>query len=234
MRIALVDDQQSARADLAAKLTSYYRSRGQTAPEMDAYESGEQLGDARDYDLVFLDVLMPGPDGVETARVLRKYGYRGDIVFTTAVSDYVFEAFSVEAADYLVKPLEEDRLAAVMDRVMRNAENAPGPQFVVEMNGVRTVVNLREAEYCEVSGRRLTVYRPGRQPVEFRGRMDSLAEKAGPDFFRCHRSYLVNLGHVASYADGQIELMSGARIPLSRLREHAFREALMTCLGRKR
>ena len=137
----------------------------------------------------------------------------------------------MDAADYLVKPIDPVRLARTMDRLLPPAWN--GRRILAEQDGRSRIVDLLGQEYCEVIGRKIYLHQQDGTVSVVRGRLARFAEQAGPDFFRCHRSYLVNLGAVAGYDTECIVLRSGARIPLSRQRGLPFRRALLEYLGGK-
>lgn len=233
MEIAIVDDEDAARKELAALLRTYLAERSGPPVHVHLFASGEELmASPLSFDLVFLDIQMPGTDGMVTAQELRQRRFAGDIVFTTVLSEYVFDAFGVEAADFLVKPIATERLAGTLDRLL--AKRQSSRQIIIRQRTGTTVVRLSEIESCEVRGRRLYLQlRDGREII-FYGKMDSFAAELDGRFFRCHRSYLINLDCVSAIGAGQIQLCSRRKVPLSRLRETAFRQALLAHLKERR
>ena len=112
MRIAIVDDERQDCATLSEMLAGRL---SQTA-FIDVYDSGNHFLDSEvHYDLVFLDIVMDGLDGIETARRLREWDMGCLIVFLTSSSEYAWDAFPVHPFDYLLKPIDKARLARVLD-----------------------------------------------------------------------------------------------------------------------
>ena len=228
MNIAIVDDDSRDRKELKAELESYFRVRSGRATCIDCYPAGDGvMPTAARYSIIFLDIVMPETDGMETARRLRAQGFHGALVFTTVLVDCVFDAFSVEAADYLLKPIVPERLACVMDRLAGGGSRTVS----VQRGRHRDIVNLADIAYCEVRGRHLFVHRADRSVLEFRGKMEEFAAQAGDSFFRAHRGFLVNLAHVTGFSDSEIELAGGECVPLSRLRAAEFRRRLTEYLA---
>ena len=117
MRVAVVDDLRMDAENLRGMLDRRLRS----GTFIDLYASGEAfLASQSRYDLIFLDIVMEGMDGIETARQLRARDMDCLIVFLTSSREYVWEAFPMHAFDYLVKPVEQERL----DRVLEEAQRA--------------------------------------------------------------------------------------------------------------
>ena len=194
----------------------------------------EQFPDTRDIlksgfdaDILFLDIQMPGVDGMRAARILRTTGSDTVIVFVTAVEELVFQAFDVDAVQYIVKPFDKSRLqdairkavAAAKEReTIKNilASDEDDPRFfVVKSGGVNTRVILSEIAYAEVFDRRVVLHMHDKECIEYYGRMTELEQVAGNDFFRVHRAYLVNLKHVSSY-DSRYVCVLGNVIPVAR------------------
>ncbi|SCY74038.1 two component transcriptional regulator, LytTR family [Lachnospiraceae bacterium XBB2008] len=194
----------------------------------------EQFPDTRDIlksgfdaDILFLDIQMPGVDGMRAARILRTTGSDTAIVFVTAVEELVFQAFDVDAVQYIVKPFDKSRLqdairkavtAAKERETIKNilASDEDDPRFfVVKSGGANTRVILSEIAYAEVFDRRVVLHMHDKECIEYYGRMTELEQVAGNDFFRVHRAYLVNLKHVSSY-DSRYVCVLGNVIPVAR------------------
>ncbi len=234
VRIAVCDDEPSMREDLSSRLLGYLEKEGLDC-EVSQFPGGtELLGGGLSYDVLFLDIQMGPPDGMETARCLRARGFCGLLVFLTVLREYVFDAFSVEAYDYLVKPLDDARFQKLMGRIMKKLTDDADRRILMERDGVCEVIPFSEIVYCEVLGRKLYLHQSDGTVVECYGRLAGLERKLDGRFFKCHRSYLVNLDFVRGTGGGSIRLEKGGRIPLSRLREREFRQALLNHMDRRR
>lgn len=125
-KIAICDDNAGEITAIQAMLERYARERELTF-FVTPFRDGSGLlsayaDDGRHFDLIFLDVIMGEMNGIETAHRLRQYGAGAPIVFFTTSRDYAVESYEVEAAGYLMKPVAYDKLAAVLDRLLKKPE----------------------------------------------------------------------------------------------------------------
>lgn len=213
MRIGICDDQKEIREILTDKVKKYY-----PAEDIAAYSSGEELLAARKLpDILFLDVQMPEKDGMETARELRKRDRQMIIIFVTVTEDYVFQSFDVGAFHYLIKPLEEEKFEEVLQKAVRqvrerDSEDAGAGKerqsLIVTSKGQHITVPVQEIVYAEVFNRKIILHTMDAD-IEYYGKLKELEKKAGEDFYRPHRAYLINLNFVRKYNAGAIYLKRG-------------------------
>ena len=196
IKALLVDDEAPARSELRYLLASH--------PEVEvvgeAASAAEALTLAPDllYDVVFLDVEMPGLTGVELAPLVRDRADPPAVVFVTAHEHYAVDAFAVEAFDYLLKPVDPDRLARVVERLReRSTESAlPVAKIAVVAGGGSELLDFDQVHYIQADGDYTRVHTYDRSYLSTAS-LGELEEKLGPRFSRIHRSYLVNLAKVA-------------------------------------
>lgn len=118
MQIAICDDEKSIGLILEEKMKKLLPDA-----VIDKYLSGDELiASGCEPDILFLDIQMPGMDGMETARILRQKNERMVLIFVTAVEEYVFQAFDVAAFHYLVKPFSDEKFEKVVKRAVRSIE----------------------------------------------------------------------------------------------------------------
>lgn len=211
MRIAICDDEKNIRELIGSKVTAQYPEA-----EIIFYQSGEEvLLSDKHIDILFLDIQMPGRNGVETARELRKKGNKVILIFVTAAEEYVFQAFDVGAFHYIVKPIDDAKFNAVLqmavDEVKSRSikERAPEERYVMINNsGVHTKVVLDEIIYAEVFNRKIVIHKLN-ETIEYYGKMSDLEELAGDEFFRPHRAYLINFKYVEKYDATTVYLEKG-------------------------
>jgi len=197
IRALLVDDEAPARSELRHLLAAYPEVSvvGEAAGASEALELARDLA----YDVVFLDVEMPGLTGVEAAPLVRERRNPPAVVFVTAHERYAVEAFAIEAFDYLLKPVDPDRLARVVDRLgERTSENAlPVEKIPVVAGGGTELLDYDQVQYVQADGDYSRVHTYDRSYLctaslgELEGRLP------GARFARIHRSYLVNLSKVS-------------------------------------
>lgn len=228
MNFAICDDEPLMAGEIRRRLAAYMEERGVPDYRASAFSSGRQLlEDGGDFDMIFLDIQMERPDGLETAKALRRRNCRSLLVYVTVLRERVFDAFETEAFDYLVKPLEDGRFRRTMDRALKTLERRGAKSVAVRRGSACEVIPLERIVYCEVQGRKIYIHRADGKTVDFYERLDELERQVDGRFFRCHRSYLVNLEYVRGCRDGRVTLSQGEEIPVSRLRERDFTQALL-------
>jgi DNA-binding LytR/AlgR family response regulator len=197
IRALLVDDEAPARSELRYLLAAHPEVEvvGEAASAAEALK----LASAVPYDVVFLDVEMPGLSGLEAARLVRGRAGRPQLVFVTAHEQYAVDAFAVEALDYLLKPLEPERLAQVVRRLSGAGRPAAAPveKIPVVSGGETVLLDWDEVHYARADGDYSRIHTYDRTYLC----TQSLRQLEGAlpgRFARIHRSYLVNLAKVAA------------------------------------
>lgn len=182
-------------------------------------------------DVAFLDIDMPALDGLATARDLES---GTAVVFVTAYDDYAVEAFALEAVDYVLKPVDEQRVAEAVRRVhKRRPRKTYEQRFIVGSHGKLIVVTAAEVRYFEAAGNYVRLHAAHVQPL-LRGTLSSLETRLDPArFVRVHRSFIVNASLIAELrttksGDYEVVLRGGGEVPMSR----TFREAVLERLRR--
>ena len=228
IKFAICDDEPVMVRELASYLARYLEEHEVTAYSVSSFSNGRALLEAVDgFDVIFLDIQMEEPDGMETARLLRRQGDHSLLIFVTVLRELVFDAFQVEAYDYLTKPLDTARFARTMDRALRTLEQRTTASIVIQQGSGCQVVPLSDVVYCEVLGRKVYLHKKDGTVTGYYDRLEQLERRVDRRFFRCHRSYLVNLDYVRGCQTGQVLLSQGERIPVSRLRERDLTGALL-------
>ena len=228
IKIAICDDEPLMAQELAGHLGEYMKEKSITAYSVSNFSDGRTLLEsAGSFDVIFLDIQMEQPDGMETARLLRRRGDHSLLVFVTVLKELVFDAFQVEAYDYLLKPLDSARFKQTMDRVLRALEQRTSEDIVIQRGTGCEVVLLSDIVYCEVLGRKIYLHKSDGTVSDYYDKLEDLERRVDGRFFKCHRSYLVNLDYVRGCQDGQVLLFRGERIPASRLRERELTQALL-------
>jgi DNA-binding LytR/AlgR family response regulator len=198
IRALLVDDEAPARGELRYLLGSHPEVEvvGEAATAKEALELAASIR----YDVVFLDVQLPGMTGLEAARLVLDRRERPAIVFVTAHERYAADAFAVEAFDYLVKPVEPERLARVVWRLARaRRREAPTVEkvAVVSAGGAKTLLDYEAIHWVEADGDYTRVHTYDRSYLSTSS-LRELNELLPAQFARIHRSHLVNLAKVAA------------------------------------
>jgi DNA-binding LytR/AlgR family response regulator len=160
---------------------------------------------------------MPDKNGIDLAKELREVGYSGDIVFLSASREYGPESYEVGAFSYLLKPLTTDgvdRILNDLDEARKSSENA---SIILKTPGIAKSILLRNISFAEVIQHkvyfRLT---DGEEIGVYMTIKEAAAILNDPRFIRCHRSYIINMEHIAEISEHEAAMRNGARIPIAR------------------
>lgn len=197
IRALLVDDEAPARSELRYLLAVHPEVEvvGEAASAAEALK----LAAAVPYDVVFLDVEMPGLSGLEAARLVHDRPNRPELVFVTAHEQYAVEAFAVEALDYLLKPVDPARLAQLVKRLSRRDTPPPVEKLPVVSGGGQTVLlDWDEIHFARADGDYSRIHTYDRSYLSTQSLRQLEATVPDRRFARIHRSYLVNLAKVSA------------------------------------
>jgi DNA-binding LytR/AlgR family response regulator len=241
LRVLVVDDEEPALAELR------FRLEEQAEPiELEAASSGVdalRLLHQRSFDVLFLDIQMPGLSGVELAGLLASLPMPPALVFVTAYDEYAIRAFELRAVDYLMKPVAPERLRETLDRVRQRLRSRPAvppepsaarlERLPVEAAGKTVLVDLSEIRFAEARGDVVYV-QTAQQSYPTRYPLHELERRLpNPPFLRIHRSFVVNLKNVVEirpYFNGAYLLRTndsaGTELPVSRGHVKSLRSLL--------
>ena len=192
------------------------------------FSSGEELlSYDGQIDILFLDIQMKGMDGMETARKLRASKFRGFLLFITVLKEMVFQSFEVQAYDYLVKPVDEKQFEKTMERLYVSMQNVGEDSLLVQKGYEGRIIREEEIVFCEIIDRKIYLNLASGEVVDYYERIENLETKLGSHFFRCHRSYLINLKHLKGYKNGTACMDNGKEVPVSRLRSKEFSSVVL-------
>lgn len=231
LKIAICDDDEWMRQYMQSVISRRLGARA------DLYASGEELLAAEtEYDILLIDICLNetggsrGIDGMETARQMRRRS-GALIIFITAMPDYVYDAYDVEAFHYLLKPVDEEKLLEVLKRAAAKVkEKAASPSLVIRANGKYLPIPAGDIFYGENEGRKIILHTRGGS-YSYYEKMDVLEKKLGSAFFRSHRGYLVSLAEVAEYDRTSITLKCGDTVFLAKQKYNDFVAAYMDYLS---
>ena len=222
IRIAICDDEKHMSDHIRAMASDFFRKKNREI-QLRTFSSGEELlSYDGQIDILFLDIQMKGMDGLETARKLRAGKFRGFLIFITVLKEMVFQSFEVQAYDYLVKPVDEKQFGKTMERLFASMQNVGEDSLLVQQGYERRIVPKDEIVFCEVIDRKIYLNLASGEVVDYYERIENLETKLGSHFFRCHRSYLINLKHLKGYKNGTAYMDNNKEVPVSRLRSKEF------------
>lgn len=167
-------------------------------------------------DILFLDVVMPGQNGMDVAKEIRQYDTNMKIIFLTSSPEFAVESYSVGAYFYQLKPIWEESFFRLMDAVLAECEKKKKNSLILRSKDGITRIDLQQLEYCEVLGRKLLFHLENGAVLESAGSLDDLAGQLMQysNFFRPHRSFLVNMEYIQNISSHSIKMVNDAEIPI--------------------
>lgn len=177
---------------------------------------------------------MDGIDGMETARKMRSQNYKGYLIFITVLKEMVFQSFEVQAYDYLVKPIEEECFEKTMERLFSAMQNAKDASLLVQKGYESNIIAFDDIVFCEIIDRKIYLHLKTEEVIDYYDRIENLETKLDGRFFKCHRSYLINLSHLKSYKNGMVYMINDKQIPVSRLRSKEFSSVVLKYMKERR
>lgn len=234
MRIAVCDDDEWELSHLSGLITEYQLTRGINIDSRFFHSGTDFLCEMKggEYDLVMLDILMPGINGMQAAQELRMLDKEVKLVFISASPEFAMESYSLDAYHYLLKPADAGSLFPLLDRVAGDLAIQQDQGFVLKNRDGIVRVSFTAIEYVEVIDKTVFFHFADRTVREVTAAMGDFERQLldRQEFIKPHRSYLVNLNYVQSIGTNCIMTKNGQRIPVSRLRRSQVRDAYMDFL----
>ena len=224
--VAICEDERYILEELRKKVEKYINRKSLDA-SIKTFMSGEDLLKAKKkFDIILLELMLPGIDGLEVARQI---SCRSRIIFVTSYREYAVEAFDANAVHYLVKPVTEERLFSALDRAVNQTEQMDNQALTLIKSGKTQVIFIRDILYCEVFNHQVRIHTV-HGTYDYFGTLDMLETKLDERFFRCHRSFVVNMSCVAGQEKGVAILTNGEKIFISRRKQTDFIQRLLNFL----
>lgn len=209
------------------KMLDEYCSLREIYVSISTFSDGEELLASNQMaDIILMDIKLPTSNGMEVIRNLRDLGSDSQVIFITAFQKYVFQAFDLDAVHYILKPVSEEKLFSAMDKAIKRVAANRGKTLLITSGTTASRVPLKDILYCEAMNHQITVHTLTEQ-VQFFGTLDAIEEKLDERFFRCHRSYIVNMDHVIDKQPGSAIMEGGDHILISRRKQQEFTQKLL-------
>ena len=231
IRIAMVEDEE-AYARTIQRYCSRYSAEKHADIDLVWHDNPIAFleGYRGDYDVVFMDVVMPLMDGMTCARKLREADGNVLLCFITSMAQYAIHGYEVGALDFVVKPISYEEFAMKLDRLGRMLARQGARSYLINSRSMVKKIDLRDLYYVEVYSHSL-IFHTSEGDFEAYGKLSALEEdERFQRFLRVTPSHLVNCAYVSSVAEDSLTV-HGAVIPLSRRRRKECMEKLAMILG---
>ena len=215
-QIGICEDCPADRVYLSGLVRRWVESAAVSAA-IKEYSSCEQFlfeGEDVCTDILLLDIELGRMDGLSLARRLREKQDRVQIIFTTGFPEYVSEGYEVSAVHYLMKPVKAEKLYRALDRAVKALKKAEPVLLLPVDDGVMRIAP-GSVMYVEAFLHNVTLTHEG-GAVTVKYSISKMAELLGEGFVKCHRSYLVSLGHISQILKTELVMDNGVKLPLSR------------------
>ena len=216
-RVAVVDDS-NIDAEYVQSILEVWAQDRQAGVQAQRFVSAENFlfhyADDKAWDILLLDIEMGAMDGVSLAKKIRKSNETVQIVFITGFAEYISEGYEVSALHYLMKPVKQEKLFAVMDRAvvaMHKAESS----ILLPVNGETLRLPIGTVQYVEAFAHTVSVV-TSEETIQVKISISEMEKMLGDHFVRCHRSYLVGLKYISRISKTEVILDTGKILPLSR------------------
>lgn len=231
MHIAIVEDDVNVQQQLSAYIEKYYTEDGGSY-RLSVFSDGDEILEnyRADYDLILLDIQMKRLDGLETAEKIRALDRDVYLVFVTNLANYAIKGYSVQALDFVLKPVNYMMLKQLLQRVDKLVSSKQQRYVTLPTDLGLTRIDVSHVFYVETEGHFLII-KTDQGEYRMRDTMKNMEEVLTRyGFFRCNNCYLVNLKHVER-ADGSRIIVHGEELAISRPRYKAFMETLTRYWG---
>ena len=237
LKIAICDDQSQEIEIAKQNLKLYLISHPELEVDISVYTSAVellcQIDDNCSFDILLLDIYLPGILGIEAAQQLRKDKNNCQIIFLTTSGDYAVEAFGVNAVHYLLKPYSFVAFSDAIDKAVEKTKKNAEQYLNIKNRGSVYVINLKDLLYVESSNHSQFVYSIAEPPIELRMTMNELFEMlSGTNcyFYRVGASYIVNLKQIRKFSAKEMVLSGGKHLNVPRGAFHELKKAHMRVL----
>ncbi len=229
MRIAICDDEKAQR-ELIEKLLIKWAQEQNKSVTVEPFISGESLAftweEDKTFDLLILDIEMGACNGMELAKQIRRTDEKIPILFITGYDSYMAQGYEVEALHYLLKPVREEKLYEVLDRLQRR--QTPEEKICLQGEDGQLSLPLSKIWYVEASGHRCVIHSDEKEWLLRQSFSEVEKLLTGyRQYVRCHRSYLVNLQKVSIILKAELVLDNEQKLPMSRQSVKAVNQAFL-------
>lgn len=238
MRIAICDDNEDDLQQVYELIREYCNVRNIEQVVLECFRFADALVEQMNYDIYILDILIGEQSGIELAKQIRNTtGLKGEIIFTTSCTDFALDAFSVNAKQYLLKPVKKEKLYQVLDQIVQSMASKK-PSVMMQVKTADGVEELAADEIIcvENTARIMKFYMRSGRMVDsiyirssFEDNVAILLKQT--NFIQTHKSFVINMDYIQRYHQSEILMNNGLLIPISRRNVTEVRHQYMSYLS---
>lgn len=225
LNIAICDDEEIQRREIVGMLKNII-SLDFMNLKIYEFKSGEELIFCSiSFDVILLDIKLDNVNGIEVAKKIRGRNSKTNIIFITAYKEYVFDAFDVRAFNYILKPIDENRLKKIIKLALLESKE---DKFIIAKTSSESIkIFYNDIMYIESQGRKVKIHTTY-DVIEYYYKISEIEKELSlSNFFRCHKSFIVNFMYVERYTSKYIILKNSEEIYISKYRLNDFSKAFM-------
>lgn len=232
LRVAIVENEEDVAKKDVLLLERYAKEKNISLETETFLNAFNFLESKKDFDVVLMDIDMPGINGMQAAEELRKTNKNIDIIFTTNLPQFAVDGYKVQAIDFVVKPITFTNLSFAMDKIREKKGNAENGTFFLKIGGGVRRFNNSDIIYFEMSGHSLIIHKENEEPFKMRGALKVIEKSLNPEVFaKINSGIIINLSKVVSFEEGIVLLEDGSRLPISRSHKKEFATKLTRFYG---
>lgn len=236
IKIAICDDSKFIRGDIKKRILEYSLKKN-IEYTINEYDSGEKLIDSNEkYDLIFMDYEFEnnGDNGIEIAKKIRLYDKNSALVFVTSYPSIVFDTFEVGTFRFLTKPIDKKKFFDVLNAFIKDIE--ADNVLKIRLDGENYFFKESIISYIEGMGKNCILhFCDGRQEMECHETLGAIERRlSAHKFYRCYKSFLINLAQVESYNHDEVTLSTGDKLTISRLKYKDFNKTYLSYIVKTR
>ena len=230
IKLAIIEDTLQDANHISSLVSRYAELLG-TQIEQKYFENALKFLDAKEkFDIILLDIMMPGFNGMEMAHRLRRFDEDTVIIFVTSMEQYAIEGYSVSAVGFLIKPAKYEQLCGVLDKAMQIVKQKISGTIMVKTYTELITVEIATIEFAEVKGHSLILHTQNGE-ITTKGTLKELIDKIESyHFIRCNNYAIVNARYIRAIRDNTVVLPS-AELEISRRKKAEFIEAYLRYSG---
>jgi len=226
LKIAICEDDSIQRHSIVDILENYLSSINKSYDLFEFINGEDLLSSIDKFHIYLLDIHMGSVSGIDVAKKIRLIQEKAIIIFTTGFKDYVFDAFDVNAFHYIIKPIDENKFKEILYSAIKSISHKE--KFLIAKTISSSIkILLKDILYIESDQRKIKVHTTY-DVIEYYYKISDIENELSEDtFFRCHKSYIINLKYVQSFNNTSIFLKNSEIVYISKYKLSDFSKAFM-------